>query len=400
MFPTSLLAEYAFDSAESVVVWLTVAVVAALVVAGAILFFVKKEIVGKYAKYATLSFVAYALIVGITMLVLQLAKRTNGEYLEDKYLNQDVVGYVIIPLLVLFAVVLAGGIALFVISKFKPDIFKICAIAVGSLSGAGLIAAIVTIFLYYSAHISEDGYYSEYMNQTALYVCAGALIVLAVGGALILGRKDKNGFDSRSIALAGICIAMSFVLSYVKLWEMPQGGSITFVSLLPVMLYAYVYGVKKGVLIGLIYGIMQAMQDPFNIHPAQFILDYPIAFTMIGFTGIFANLKAIKLPQIRFALGAIIAATLRFIVHVLSGVFAFGADAHNYGFDNFWLYSAGYNSFVFVDLALVLVAAVVLLSSKAFVRQLESFSLVKNSGTAKVAEAAAADDTATDADAN
>lgn len=395
MFFNSLLAGYAFDSAETVALWLTVAVVAALVVAGIVIFFAKKEIVGKYAKYATLGFVAYALIVGITMLALQLAKRTSDEYLDDKWLSHDVVGYVIIPLLVLFAVVLAGGIALFVISKFKPDVFKPCAITVGALSAAGLIAAIVTILLYYSNHISEDGYYSEYLNQTALYVSAGVLIALVAVAALVFGRKDKSGFDSRSIALAGVCIAMSFVLSYVKLWEMPQGGSITFVSLLPVMLYAYVYGTKKGVLIGLIYGVMQAMQDPYIIHPAQFILDYPVAFSMVGLAGLFTNVKAIRLPQIRFSIGAVIAASLRFITHVLSGVFAFGADANYYGFDNFWLYSAGYNSFVFVDLALVLVAGIALLSSKAFVRQLESFSLMnKTKSSQSTAERATAEEAA------
>lgn len=375
MFLSSLLAGYAFDSAETVVIWLTVAVVAALVLAGVVFYFTKREIAGKYAKYATLGFVAYALVMGIMMLVLQLAKRTDGGYLDDKWLSHDVVGYVIIPLLVLFAVVLAGGIFLFVIAKCKPLIFKPCAIVVGALSAAGLIAAIVTILLYYSNNISEDGYYSVYLNQTALYLAAGILIVLIAAAALLLGRGDKRGFDSRSIALAGICIAMSFVLSYVKLWEMPQGGSITFVSLLPVMLYAYVYGVKKGVMIGLVYGVMQAMQDPYIIHPAQFILDYPIAFSMVGFAGLLTNVKAIKLPQVRFSVGAVIAACLRFVAHVISGVFAFGADANNYGFDNFWLYSAAYNSFVFVDLALVLVAGVILLSSKAFVKQLESYAL-------------------------
>lgn len=379
MFFNSLLAEYAFDSAETIALWLTVALVAALVVVGIITFFAKKEIFGKYVKNATLGFVAYALVLGIIMLVLQLAKRTNSEYLDDKWLNHDVVGYVIIPLLVLFAVVLAGGIVLFLISKFKPAVFKPIAIAVGILSAAGLIAAIVTILLYYSDHISDDGYYSEYLNQTALYVSAGILIVLAVCSALILGRKDKNGFDSRCISLAGICIAMSFVLSYIKLWEMPQGGSITFVSLLPVMIFAYVYGAKKGFLIGLIYGIMQAMQDPYIIHPAQFILDYPVAFAMIGFAGAFTNVKAIKLPQIKFSIGAIIAAIMRFIAHVLSGVFAFGADANYYGFDNFWLYSAGYNSFVFVDILLVVVVGVILFSSKNFNNTLRSFNKEKQS---------------------
>lgn len=375
MFFNSLLAGYAFDSAEIVVLWLTVAIVAALVLAGIVIFFAKRELTAKYAKYAALGFVAYALVMGIIMLSLQLSKRMSGEYLDDKWINGDVIGYVFVPLLILFGVLLASGIALFVISKFKPSAFKPVAIVTGALSAAALIIAIVTIALYYSAHIADDGYYSEYLNQTGLYVSAAALVVIAVAAALVLGRGDKNGFDSHSIALAGICIAMSFVLSYVKLWEMPQGGSITLVSLLPVMLYAYVYGTKKGVLIGLIYGVMQAMQDPYIVHPAQFLLDYPIAFAMVGFAGVFANVKAIKLPQVRFALGAIIAGALRFVSHVFSGVFAFGAWGIDEGYTNLWLYSTAYNSFVFVDLAIVIVVGVLVLSSKAFVKQLDGYSL-------------------------
>ena len=173
--------------------------------------------------------------------------------------------------------------------------------------------------------------------------------------------------------MAGVCIAMSFALSYIQLWKMPQGGSITLVSLLPLMIFAYLYGPKKGVLAGCIYGVLQAMQDPYIIHPAQFALDYPVAFAVIGFAGVFAGMDAIKLPQVRFFLGGVVAGILRFICHVLSGVFAFEAFAEG---TNAWAYSLAYNSFVFVDLALVLVAGVLVFSSKAFVKQSEKYLLL------------------------
>ncbi|MGN0806989.1 MAG: energy-coupled thiamine transporter ThiT [Candidatus Coproplasma sp.] len=392
MFFNSLLAAYAFDSAETVILWLTVAVVAALLIAGVAIFFAKREIFAKYAKYGALSFTAYALIAGIVMCILQLVKRMNGQYLDDKYVNHDVIAYVLVPLLVLFGVLLASGIALFVIAKLKPAIFKIMAYVLGGLSAAALVAAIVTISIYYSAHISADGYYSEYINETGLYVSMAVLIVAAAAAAILLGLKDKTGFDSHCIALAGITIAMSFVLSYVKLWEMPQGGSITFVSLLPIMIFAYVYGTKKGVIIGVIYGIMQAMQDCYIIHPAQFLLDYPIAFAMIGFAGSFKLVKALdKLPQVQFALGAVLAGVLRFIAHLLSGVFAFGANAAYEGQMNFWAFSAAYNSFVFIDIALVIVAGVIIFSSKSFVKAITAYASKK---TATAQAAAAVEETA------
>lgn len=377
----SLLANYAFDTAETVVLWLTVAVVGAIFVAGLALYFAKRDIFAKYVKYGLLAFLAYALVTGIVMLALQLAKRTSPDYLEDGYLNADVINYVIVPLLVLFAVVLVSGTVLFIVSKKKQELFKPLAIALGALCGAGVVVVAVTIGIYFSQHIVGSGYYDEYVDQTSLYISAGVLAVAAIAGALVLGWKDKSGYDSKSIALAGVCVAMSFALSYVKLWDMPFGGSVTLVSLLPVMLYAYIYGTKKGVLVGLIYGIMQAMQDPWIIHPAQFLLDYPIAFAMVGFAGTFANLKALdKVPQVKFALGAIITGALRFLCHVLAGVYAFGADAVGKGYvgvGNFWIYSTTYNTYVFVDILLVIVAGVLILSSKTVVKQLESYKLSK-----------------------
>ncbi len=383
-----LEANYAFDSAEAVVLWLTVGFVAALVITSVLLFVaMKKDVAFKAMKYMVWELAFYALIVGITMLIMQLVKRTSEGYLTENYLNADVITYVLIPLLVLFGVLLASAVALLVTGAKKPEKRRLVAIICGSVALCALIAAAVTIGIYYAKHIVNDGYYDTdqtNLNQTALYVSAGVLVAGAIAAVFLLDRKNKAAFDSRCIALAGITVAISFVLSYVKLWEMPQGGSITFVSLLPIMLFAYIYGPKKGVLVGLIYGIMQAMQDTYIIHPAQFLLDYPIAFAMIGFAGVFKNVAALdKLPQVKFVLGAILAGALRFIAHVLSGVFAFGAYAIDAGQNNFWLYSLGYNSFVFADIALVVVAGAIVFSSKAFVKQIDRYAHDKEKASAE-----------------
>lgn len=121
---------------------------------------------------------------------------------------------------------------------------------------------------------------------------------------------------------------MSFALSYLRIVKMPQGGSITLASLLPLMIYSYMFGTKKGVFAGMIYGLLQALQDTYILHPAQFVLDYPLAFAGIGLAGMFAKTKALeKLPQLQFALGAVVAGVARFLMHFLSGIFAFGAFA-------------------------------------------------------------------------
>ena len=145
---------------------------------------------------------------------------------------------------------------------------------------------------------------------------------------------------------------------------MPQGGSVTLASLLPLMIFSYMFGVKKGVFAGMIYGILQAIQDPWLLHPAQFLLDYPVAFAAIGLAGMFRGVTALEnKPQLAFALGGVVASVLRFLCHILSGVFAFSEYA---GDQNPWIYSMAYNSFVFIDIAIVLVVGVIVFSSKSF----------------------------------
>ena len=192
--------------------------------------------------------------------------------------------------------------------------------------------------------------------------------------AWLMGRGEKKEFDSRSVSYAGICIAMSFALSYIKFFEMPQGGSLTLASLLPLMIYSYMFGVRKGVLAGFAYGILQAVQGIWFIHPAQFLLDYPVAFSAIGLAGMFSRVKALKkAPQVKFALGAIVASVIRFASHVFAGVFAFSEYST---LDNVWAYSLAYNSFVFADIAIAIVVGVIVFSSRAFNAQVNKVQFI------------------------
>ena len=129
-------------------------------------------------------------------------------------------------------------------------------------------------------------------------------------------------------------------------------------------LFSYLFGAKRGVFVGFIYGVLQAVQDPWLIHPAQFLLDYPVAFASAGLAGLFRSLNVFSsASQAQFTVSALLAGVLRFVCHLLSGVFAFSVAAQG---QNVWIYSLIYNSYVFVDIALVLIAGAILLSSKAF----------------------------------
>ena len=381
---------YLSDTFEPYAIWGTVGIVALLLVAWLIVFFTKRDISSKVAKTMLVCFVFYALVLGIFLLVLEITKKFDSWYLEENYVSKDIITYVFIPLLITTVLALGSAITLFVISKKKPASLKKLGAVLGAILLVSVIVSVVMIYMFYSNNIVGDGYYTdeEYgkLNNFALYLSAGLLVVLAILSAFILGKKDKKEFDTKCITTAGVCVALSFTLSYVKLFELPYGGSITLFSMLPVMIFAYVYGIKKGLIVGLLYGILQAIQDPFIVHPAQFLLDYPIAFAMLGFAGSLTHVNILNGKScLKFTLSAIIAGALRWLCHVLSGVFAFGA----YALDalgnqegvfsaigpassqtaNFWLYSTIYNGYVFVDVLLVIIVGAILFSSKSFKQQ-------------------------------
>lgn len=391
---SALLTGYAIDAFEPYAIWVTVGIVGTLLLAGLIVYLTAKNTFAKYAKTAGIAFLIYALILGITLMVMEIVKHYDAEYLEENWVSKDIIPYVFVPILVTLCLTLIGTVVMFALSKKKPELIKKAGTVTGIVCAVALIATVVLIALFYSGNIAGGGYYNGSdaiideetgkvlytagqwdLNSAALYIFAAAIIVLSIAAAFIIERKDKSGFDTRCLAFGGISVALSFTLSYIKLWEMPQGGAITLASMLPIMIFAYIYGAKKGLLIGLVYGVLQAVQDPFIVHPAQFLLDYPVAFALTGFAGCLKNVNVLEnLPQVKFAISALIGAALRFISHVLSGVFAFGAYAKDAGASNLLIYSVAYNSFVFIDIAIVLVVGVILFSSKSFVRETEKLS--------------------------
>ena len=333
----------------SVAIWLTIA---AVIVFLACFFAFKGEMRRKFAKFYGIGAIIYACVIGILFLVLA--------FVED-----GIAAILFYPLLALIVVLAGGALTLF----FRRD--KITYIVAGCLAGAALIASLICMGINFSwgDALENNGLAAENVNTVGLYVSAAVLVLAVIAAAFLCGRKDKKGFSTRSITFAAVCIAMSFALSYLKIVEMPQGGSITIASLLPLMIYSYMFGTKKGVFAGFIYGILQAFQDTYILHPAQFLLDYPLAFSAIGLAGMFANVKALKFPQVRFALGALVAACGRFLMHFLSGIFAFGYFAN---IQPVWLYSLIYQAgYVLPDIAIAIVAGVLVFSSKTFVREME-----------------------------
>ena len=370
---------YFSDTLEPISLWLTVGFLCAIFLSLAVCFFIDREHLGKVAKSGIISFILYALVLGIVLLTAEIIKKYDLAYLEDNWVNKDVITHVMLPLLICLVVALIGGIALFVLSKKESKAKKIFSVVFASVLAVSIIASLVLMYLHYSRNISGDGYYTSPesgFNSTLLYVFSAIIIAFTVLLAFVIGRKNKTPFSSKIIAFAGICLSLSFALSFIKFeaaWI--QGGSITLFSFLPICLFSYVHGMKKGLLVGVIYGLLQAVQDPFIVHPAQFLLDYPVAFSMITMSGLLTDLGILKnMPRAKFGIGAAITGIFRYVCHVISGVFAFGAYALDAEATNFLTYSAVYNTYVFIDIALVIVVGVILLSSKGFLAELNKMS--------------------------
>lgn len=268
------------------------------------------------------------------------------------------------------AIVLVGVIAAVIMSKRK------LACAKWIMLGYALLAVVylVVVLICFPA---QDADYKP-LNQTLMYVLSGVLVAAIAALALIFDKQAD--YDSRSITYAAVCIAASFALSYVKFFSLPQGGSITFASMLPLMLYAYMFGLRRGVIAGMVYGVLQFVQSPQFYEPMQALLDYPIAFAGIGLAGIGRKMKFLKgNVTAEFCVGATIAVLFRYVSHVLSGYFVF------YSWASYWgdwyaahplAYSLAYNAFLFVELAVLLVVGVALLQSKSTKRLIKDVGSV------------------------
>ena len=109
-------------------------------------------------------------------------------------------------------------------------------------------------------------------GQVIIVVVIVALFLLI----LISGRKKKT--DTKTMAVCALLTAMAIALSYIKVFTMPQGGSITLFSMVPIVLAGYFYGTRRGLMVGAAVGLLNLLFGPYVIHPAQMLLDYPIAF--------------------------------------------------------------------------------------------------------------------------
>jgi len=153
---------------------------------------------------------------------------------------------------------------------------------------------------------------------------------------------------TKKLVYSALGIALAMVTSYIKLWEMPMGGSVTLLSMLFVCLIGYWFGLKYGLITGIAFGLLQFIIDPYMLSIPQVILDYPLAFGALGLSGLFCNKK------FGLQIGYIIGVVGRFVCSTLSGVIFF-ADYAPEGM-NPWVYSIAYQgSYLGAEMVLTLI---------------------------------------------
>ncbi len=146
----------------------------------------------------------------------------------------------------------------------------------------------------------------------AVTVIAGIILFLA---AVFFASKSsaKKRMSTKQLVFCAVALALAYLTSYIRLFEMPWGGSVTLCSMLFIVLIANWYGPKTGILVGLAYGILQFIQEPYVLSFFQVCCDYILAFAALGIAGFFAKSKY------GLVKGYIIAVIARGAFHALGG---------------------------------------------------------------------------------
>ncbi|MCE5176781.1 MAG: energy-coupled thiamine transporter ThiT [Caldisericales bacterium] len=135
-----------------------------------------------------------------------------------------------------------------------------------------------------SGAVAQTGLFEKIASYFNSFNFLITLAILAFFVFLIIASR-KYKWDVHTIAIVGICSGLSLVFGYFPFFRMPEGGSIS-LAMVPVVVVALTKGVVPGVITGVIAGCLQYFPDPFFYNLPQFLLDYPIAWGLVGLAGL------------------------------------------------------------------------------------------------------------------
>lgn len=175
--------------------------------------------------------------------------------------------------------------------------------------------------------------------------------------------------------MVALAFGLSWVTKFIPFLNLPWGGSITLLSMLPIIVYSIRNGVKYGLMCSFVYALTQLSQGIFadgllgwGLTPIMLIscifLDYIGAFTVLGFAGMFRN-KEMK----GWIGGTVSMIFARYVLHVISGAVVFASAGklwESLEINNPWLYSIAYNAcYMLPEMILTTIGAVLLFKTGA-----------------------------------
>lgn len=158
------------------------------------------------------------------------------------------------------------------------------------------------------------------------------LILFPVSGVVMTNNKAKKRYDTHTLVECAMMIALGTVLSLIKVYEAPFGGSVTLLSMAPVIFVSFRHGIRTGLVTGFVYSVLQLLLGISSVAWVPdflgkflcILLDYLLPFTMLGFGGMFRRCRFLGNERanamLTAFLGTLAVTLFRFACHILSGV--------------------------------------------------------------------------------
>lgn len=202
-------------------------------------------------------------------------------------------------------------------------------------------------------------------GYTVLVLIMLAFLLLAcfIGGSL-----KKPHFSTRQLVFSAMAIALGTVTSFIKLLDLPMGGSITLLSMLFICLTGYWYGLGAGLMTAIAYGFLQLIIDPYILSFPQMMVDYIFAFGALGLSGLFSKAKNGLIK------GYIAGVLGRYFFAFLSGMIFFGVYAADYGMSA-PVYSLLYNGIYLITEAVITIVILFIPPVKKAMGQLKALAV-------------------------
>ena len=183
--------------------------------------------------------------------------------------------------------------------------------------------------------------------------------------------KENKKTNLLKLTECAIMLALATVLSFIKIIQMPMGGSVTLCSMLPIILIGIKHGKLTGASVGLLYSLLQLVMDlpggnvfyvgmSAGVVVIVALFDYIVPFTFLGFAGMFSKIRTEKIPALGSYIGIVTVIIVRFLCHFITGFSVWGQWAPE-GMGKYY-YSLIYNgTYLLPELGVTLVVAVILL---------------------------------------